>query len=597
VLAGFLRALGVPDSAIPAADTERAARYRTLLAGRRVLVVLDDAASAAQVRPLLPGSSGCAVIVTSRNTLPDLPGAAPLGLGGLDHDEARALFGAIVGPDRAAAEPAALDGVLAACAGLPLAVRIAASRLASRPGWSLAHLTARLADQARRLAELTVGDLAVRASFAVSYDALPADRAEPERVDTARLFRLLGLPAATVLGLPAIAALAGRAEPAVAAALEVLTDAHLIGSPAPDQFKLHDLLRSYAAELSAEADTPDERTAALRRLLGWYGGQAIAAAQVLEPGRNFPPAALTTQPFLAGSDPARALRWYEGELPGLLSAVRQAGQLGLHDVAAQLAIGMWPFFQRAAHLEDWLAVSRAGVASARHLDDDYLLSWLLAGLGAVCQQNDLFGEAQDCLTEALTIRRRTGNRPGQAAILNFLGMGMSRRDRFDEALEFLRPALDIYLELGDQANVRLVLNNTGHALRGLKRYDEAVAFLERAMAIAVEHGDRHDEGIVRSTLGDIYLDLGRHEEAAGQYRLALAALEETAPEHVDLADVLHGLGSALAGLGRPAEAREAWLAAIPILDRLGDPRADSLRARIADLDPGPAPADGTGLTC
>jgi DNA-binding SARP family transcriptional activator len=229
VVARFLRDLGDRDAAIPAGEEERAARYRSVLAGRKVLVVLDDARDAAQVRPLLPGSAGCAVIVTSRNMLPDLPGAAPLGLGVLGPDEALALFSAIIGAARAAAEPDATARVLACCAGLPLAIRVAGGRLASRPAWTVAQLAARLADKRDRLAELAVGDLAVRASFAVSYAALTsggapdAVRAGPPGADPARLFRLLGLPDMAELPLPAIAALAGQPAAPVAVALETLT--------------------------------------------------------------------------------------------------------------------------------------------------------------------------------------------------------------------------------------------------------------------------------------------------------------------------------------------------------------------------------------
>jgi len=291
VLARFLHDLGLPDAAIPAGEAERAAQYRTVLAGRRVLVVLDDARDAAQVRPLLPGTAGCGVIVTSRSALPGLSGATLLGLGVLDDGEARELFTAIVGPQRVAAEPDAAARVLASCAGLPLAVRIAASRLASRPGWSIAHLAAKLADERTRLAELTAGDLAVRASFAVSYDALPA-AGGPAAPDPARVFRLLGLPAAAVLSLPAIAALAGRQAGETAAALETLTEAHLLECPAPDRYRLHDLLRSYAADLAQGTDGGDERSSALARMLRWYGEQAVVAARVLAPGDRFAASAL-----------------------------------------------------------------------------------------------------------------------------------------------------------------------------------------------------------------------------------------------------------------------------------------------------------------
>ena len=588
VLARFLRDLGVPDVAIPAGEAERAARFRTLLAGRRVLVALDDARDESQVRPLLPGTAGCGVIVTSRNTLPGLPGSALLDLEVLDPAEGQELFGVIVGPERAAAEPEATASVLASCGGLPLAIRIAASRLASRPGWTIAHLAARLTDENARLAELTIGDLAVRASFAVSYDTLPGPAA-PGDPDPARVFRLLGLSFGRVLSLAAIAALADAREDAVAAALDVLTDAHLIQSPAPDRYRLHDLLRSYAAELAQETEPPAERTAAVARLLRWYCHQAVAAAQTLTTVSRLPmTVALPNDGPPAILRPEQALDWYESELANLVTAARQAAGLGMHDVAAQIASAMWGFFRRTPYLEDWIAVSQLGVASARQLGDEYALVWMLNGLGQAYGRQGEFAESHRALTEALEIRRRSGDRGGEAAILNSLACDLFYQERFGEALEYLWPALAIHTSRGEKKQVGVVLNNIGHALLGLRRPGEALGYLGRALEIRQAEDDRYGMGITESTLGDACRELGRFEDAVEHYEQARAALEATARDHADQADVQYGLGIALDALGRADEARDAWLAAARIFDRYSDPRAAELRARLAV--PGPRPA-------
>lgn len=578
VLARFLRDLGVPDAAIPAGEAERAARYRTLLAGRRVLIVLDDARDAAQVRPLLPGTAGCAVLVTSRSTLPGLPGTALLNLGVLDQSEAGDLFGAIIGTDRAAAEPDATAAVLACCAGLPLAVRIIASRLASRPHWSIAHLAARLAVEQDRLAELAAGDLAVRASFAVSYDALPAGQPDP-----ARVFRLLGLADLAVVSLPAVAALAGRPAGEVAAALEILTDAHLLESPAVERFRLHDLLRSYAAELAGQTDSAQDRNAALHRMLGWYGEQAVTAARILAPGRLLPTTvAVPAAAPAAMAGLAQALDWYETERASLLAAARRAAALGRHDVAAQIAVAMWDFFQRTPYADDWLAISQIGVSSARQLGDDAVLGWLLNALGQVHGPQRKFADSRRYLSESLEIRQRTGDRHGEASVLNSLAVDLFYQERFEDALEYLRAALAIYTDLGEQPDAAIILNNMGHGLLCLKRHDEALDHLGQALMIQQEIGARHAEGITQTTIAQVNLDLGRFEAAVEHYRRARAALlDESIRDHLDQADILCGLGTALAALGRAGEAREAWLAAIPILDGAADPRAAELTARLA----------------
>jgi DNA-binding SARP family transcriptional activator/tetratricopeptide (TPR) repeat protein len=601
VLGELLRALGGADSPIPEGEVERAARYRSLLADRRVLVVLDDARDAAQVRPLLPGGAGCAVIVTSRAALPGLAGAVQLGLDVLGEREARELFTAIVGSTRAAAEPEAVAQVLACCAGLPLAVRIAASRLVSRPGWSIAYLAGRLAGERGRLAELAVGDLAVRASFEISYQALPAGQSGGTGAtcftDPAWLFRLLGLADAVVLSVGAVAALAGRplAGPAddppaeLAAALEVLTDAHLVESPAPGRFRLHDLLRSYAAELARRTDTEQERTAAISRMLRWYGEQVVRGALALAP--RLPASDLIPAGVAAMADPAQAIDWYEIELASLRAAVGQAAGLGLHDVVAQIAAAMWAFFIRSPYRDDWVAVTEAGMASARTLGDDALLSWLLNSLGQAHAFQHRSAEARRCLTEALEIRRRTGDRTGVAVVLNSLGMVAYQDGRFEKALDYACSALASLSETDEPWLAGVYLADVGEALLRLHRHDEALCYLERALAIQQEIGDKHGEGMTESTIAEIYLALGRHEESLEHYQRSWAALQDTSRDSLHHADTLYGMGAALAGLDREDEARDTWRAAIPLLDRLGDPRAAELRDRLAGSRGTGEPAD------
>ena len=282
VLARFLRDVGVEGDKVPVGDDERAALYRTRLTGRRMLILLDNAKDAAQVRPLLPGSASCAVLVTTRNRTPDLASTRFVDLHVLEDTEALTLFSRIVDDDRPAAEPDATAEVLLACAGLPLAIRICAARLAARKQWRIATLANRLRNEQRRLDELETGDLAVRSSFQVSYDSLRAGR---HGIDPARVFRLLGLWHGASISLPAAAALFGESEDDVADALETLVDANLLESPAADWYQFHDLLRVYATERAQEEESEADRTEAIGRLLRWYLETGEAAADAVSPRR------------------------------------------------------------------------------------------------------------------------------------------------------------------------------------------------------------------------------------------------------------------------------------------------------------------------
>ena len=381
VLAGFLRALGVEGAVIPEGLEERVRLYRSRLADRRVLVVLDNAASEAQVRPLLPGSHGCAVLVTSRARLGGLEAAHSLTLDVLDPDQAVALLAKLAGPGRVAAEPEAAQQIVRLCGWLPLAVRIAGARLAGRPHWRLALLAERLADEHRRLDELATGDLEVRASVALSYHG----RGEQER----RLFRLLGLLAAPSFPAWVAAALLDIGLAEAEGLLERLVDAQLVEAAGQDQagqlrYRLHDLLRVYARERLHAEEPASAQQASLERVLQAYLTLAEQADALLEPsGLNH-----------YGGDPARGPRdhpaaaiverdplgWLEAERASLVAAVEQACDAGLGELGWRLADALAGFFQLRAHWDDWQHTHALALAAARRAGDRDAEGRVLASL-------------------------------------------------------------------------------------------------------------------------------------------------------------------------------------------------------------------------
>jgi len=369
VLARFLRQLGVDGDQVPAGEDERAGLYRTRLAGRRMLIVLDDARDAAQARPLVPGSVSCGVLVTSRNLMPDLAGGRLVDLDVLDPAEARALLAKIVGAGRLDAEPDATASLLATCAGLPLAIRIAGVRLAGRASWTIASLAEKVADERRRIDEFTAGDLAVRACFQVSFEALPA--AGAGRLDPARTFRLLGLWHGPHLSLPAAASLLAEPEDLVAGSLELLVDAHLLQSLATDRYRLHDLLRVYAAEKAQAQEPEQDRDEAVRRILTWYLHTAAAAGRVISPQHARVPLGEVSlaAPALSFASLEQALDWCESARADLVAAAGQAAAAGLHEIAWKLPAAMMSFLYRRGHWADWVATHEDGLNSARVLGD------------------------------------------------------------------------------------------------------------------------------------------------------------------------------------------------------------------------------------
>jgi DNA-binding SARP family transcriptional activator len=582
VLARFLRELGVDGTQVPVSDEERAALYRTQLSGRRILIVLDDARDAAQVRPLLPGSASCGVLITSRKRLPDLAGVRLVDLEVLDDDEARALLVRIVGAERLEAETEATDQVLAACAGLPLAVRIAGARLATRTNWTIQTLARRLANERRRIDELKVGDLAVRACFQVSFASLPA--VGPGGVDPARAFRLLGLWQGPSIGLPAAAALLGEPEDEVADSLEILVDAHLLQSPAADRYRFHDLLRVYAAEQAMAQEAGKGRDDAVHQALEWYVHAASAADHAISPHRErvpIEPAPPDHPPPEFGGVGA-ALDWCEAERLNLVASTSQAAERGWHDIAWKIPVMSMVFFKQRGYWTDWIATHRTALTSARVCGDKRGEAWVLNNLGMA------FGlrrkaEAVGWFEQALAIRREIGDKRGEAQSANNLADTYLELGRVSEALDPLERALRLQRQVGHRYGEGVALNNLGEAYLGLGRITDAVSSLEQARDIFRQIGDLGGEGYTLHNLGQANLDLGRILEASGWYEQALAIRRKVGDRFAE-AVTLTQLGRAQRRMGKPGEARESWIRALGVFASLGDDaQAAELRAELANL--------------
>ena len=481
MLARFLRDLGVDGRDIPVDEAERAARYRTILAGRRMLVVLDNARDAAQVRPLLPGTASCAVLVTTRSRMPDLASTKLVDLNVLDDEEALTLFTRVVGDERAAAEPEATAELLLACAGLPLAIRICAARLATRSGWTIQAMANRLRDEHRRLDEMSVGDLAVRASFQVSFASLPAS-AQPDGIAPADAFRLLGLWHGPSISSAAAAALFGTPEYLAADALEVLVDAHLLESTAPDRYKFHDLLRVYSSEravadLSGQTATP--RSAACS------AGTCAPPTRPPRPSRRIAttcrwttpktpirrrsasPAPRTPSPGMTASAPT----WSPPPVrPPRPACTRSPGGCPPPCSVVFNSRGNWA---------DCIATHRIALESARQAGNRQGEAWVLNNLG------DALGSPAIAKASVTWSRRsRSGARSatgwGEAQAANNLADAYSASGRTDEALDLLRRALDLNREVGNRYGEGVALVNLGAALLDLDRAEEAIDYLLQA---------------------------------------------------------------------------------------------------------------------
>jgi DNA-binding SARP family transcriptional activator len=592
VLARFLRDLGVDGNKVPAGADERAALYRTRLTSRRVLVLLDNAKDAAQVRPLLPGSASCAVLVTTRRRPTDLASTRFVDLNVLQTAEAMALFSRIVDDERPAEEPEATAEVLLACAGLPLAIRICAARLAARKHWKIATMAKRLRDERRRLDELKTGDLAVRASFQVSYDTL---QTADYGADPARSFRLLGLWQGASISLPAAAALLGEEEDEMTEALETLVDANLLESPGPDWYRFHDLLKFYATERAQAEEPEEERAVAVARLLQWYLAMADASATTVSPHRYRVP--LEHEPAPARLPPATvedALEWYETERENVLAAIRQAAGTGLHDVAWGLAATLFPIFNRHDNWADCIIANRIGADSARLAGHRGGEAWTLQNLGqALARLRD--EEALSVLEQALTMCREIGDRAGEGRTAVVLADAYNTLRGPEVALGHSQRCLEILREVGNDSLLGTGLNNHGEYCLELGRLDEAAECFREAHEIWERIGG-YGKGHALHNLARVQLE-------SGEPAKALATLAEAQRAHrasgdlIGQAKTLMYIGQGRHATGDDDQARAAWTEALAIFEGLkADAEAADIRSALAKLANGRGKRGSSDLT-
>jgi tetratricopeptide (TPR) repeat protein/transcriptional regulator with XRE-family HTH domain len=578
---GFLDALRVPAARIPPDLDAQAGLYRSVLAGRRVLVVLDNARDAGQVRPLLPGAPGCLVLVTSRSLLSGLvasDGAHLIDLDLLTPAECRDLLAARLGPHRVAVEPQAVAQITAACGRLPLALAILAARAAARPGFPLRALAAELrSGPLDALAADSDPATDVRTVFSWSYRALsPA---------AARLFRLLSLPSGASISAPAAASLAGLPMLETRPLLTELTAAHLICEQAPGRYACHDLLRAYARQLARDEDCDRQRDAAIGRVLDHYLHTAHAADRLLDPSRDV----ITLGPARPGVSPQqhadrrRSLAWFTAEHAVLLAAVDDAAAAGSDACAWQLAWTLWPFLDRRGHWHDQAATGRAALAAARRLADPQAQARAHRLLATAYLALDRCDDARTHLTHALELCRQAGEAAGQGRAEHGLALVCGKQDRHVQALGHARRAVELYRAAGHQRGQARALNSAGWSHVQLGDYQQALIAAQHALALHTELGDQHGLAHTWDTLGCARHHLGQYGQATDCYQRALSIYRELDDQYYE-AGTLGRLGDTRQAAGDPDAARDAWQRALAIFDDLSHPSAGQLRAKLAALD-------------
>jgi tetratricopeptide (TPR) repeat protein len=581
----FLDALGVRAGQLPASLDAQAGLYRSLLAGRRMLVLLDNARDAGQVRPLLPASRGCLVLVTSRNQLTGLAaaeGAMPLALDLLTGEEAEELLAARLGGDRLAADRAAARELTGLCARLPLALAIAAARAATQPALPLADLAAELRDAGGRLDALDAGDPAasVRAVFSWSYQQLDAA--------AARMFRLLGLHPGPAIGAPAAASLAGLPLRQARAVLTELTRAHLLAEPAPGRFAFHDLLRAYAAE-RAQADEDDAgRHAAVHRMLDHYLHTAFPAALLIHPTNGtIPP-----PPLQPGAEPQRladigqAQAWFEVERQVLMGAATQALEAGFYTHAWQIAWALGRFLDLLGHWDDWLAAERIALTATERLGDRAAQAFAHWQFGYARAR---LGDPEDALgylEQALSIYTELGDRACAGDVHISIGVTLEKQGRDADALGHSRQALELFTAADDRAGQALALNGIGWLHIKLGDYRQARTSCGQALELFQERGYPRLEADIWDSLGLAHHHLGDHAQSAACYQRALGLYREIGDRWAQ-AETLGHIGDTRLAAGQPDETRAAWEEALAILDDLHHPDAGQVRARLAGLGAAP----------
>ena len=609
VLTNFLRAMDVPPGKIPTDVEALSALYRSVVAELQLLIVLDNASSADQVRPLLPGQGNCRVLVTSRNRLSSLvvrEGASRLSLNLLDQHHSESLLRSIIGEARASEARDAVSIIAKICSGLPLTLRIAGEIVVRFSETSLNDLAIELSEERGRL-DFFDGDdesVAVRSVFSWSYRAL-----KPE---VSRLFRVLGLHPTGDFGVPVASALANVTETRCRRLLDSLAGAHLVESHSAGRYRFHDLLHDYAAECAEVDEIVEARNSAKKRMIEFYLYTAAEADRIFVP--DLPPIVplvpIGVRERFEGSR-LLALEWSEAERANVVSIVRLAATDGFRMMAWQLALVPWGFYELRKHWADWIKTHEIGLLSARECDEQLAEAMILNSLGIAYRDLRRFEEALGCFEDSLAIRTEIGDEHGQALNLNSIGITMRELGRYDDAIRYGEQSLDIRRRIQFRWGEAHCLADLGIANLALHDFDRATSLLEEALGIWRAIGAQQGEAMTLVRLGEAYFAIGdidgslrwsgeavdlaneigsRIDEAAGLYYSARAyrALSNLEPalQALEISlEIRRSLGhyygelQGLVELGRLLIAMRKYRDARTALDA-----ARSLSARINDSD-------------
>lgn len=582
VVRRFLDALGVSPPAIPASVEAQVGMYRSLLAGRRMLLLLDNARDADQVAPLLPGAPGCLVLVTSRNQLSGLvaAGARPITLDLLSHDESVQMLAQRLGLERVAAEPDVIAEIVARCARLPLALAIVAARAVANPEFPLSTLAEQLRGARRRLDELDGGDTATdaRAVFSWSYRSLDAP--------AARLFRLLGLHPGPDVTVQAAASIAGKPVAHVRPLLAQLVRANLLSEHTPGQYTFHDLLRAFSSELTETEDSASDRHAATQRMLDHYLHTACNADLLLFPhGERI---MLTTpEPGVCTEDPGdhdQAMAWFTAEHPVLLAVIEQAARTGFHRHACQLAWAVFVFLHRKGHWQERAATQHVALDAARHLGDACAQARSHRYLGSAYADLGREDDAHIHLRHALELANDVGDPVEQAWCHYYreLLYGMHGRDA--EALDSAQQALQLFQVADDRTGHAIALTDVGWYLGRLGRHRQAVELCQQALCLHEELDNRPYQAHTWSCLSEIYQQLGDQPRSIDSMRRALDLFRELGDRFGE-ASALAKLSELHSNAGDPDAAHDASRAAHAVLSELDPSVAEQVQIQLGSFDP------------
>ena len=574
----FLDALNVPPQRLPINPDAQASLYRSLMTRRRMLIVLDNARDTAQVRPLLPGAPGCLVVVTSRNQLTGLVavnGARPLTLDLLTVHEARELLAHRLGVDRITAEPDAVEEVITRCARLPLALSLVAAHLAIRPQADLRTLADRLCDPQHRWHTLTGDDPTsdVQAVFSWSYQAVTAD--------TARLFRLLGLHSGPDITAPAAASLAALSIEQVQPLLAELVRANLLVEHTIGRFTLHDLLRTYAAELARRDDSPPQRRAALHRVLDYYLHAAWTADLRLQPHRD----PIPVQPAQDGvistelDTPEAAVAWLTAEQSVLLTTVGHAAGHRFDDHAWKLAAALTGFLYHHGQWHNMAAVQRTALEAARRQKDLQGQAHSHRSLAIASARLDQLDRAHAHLTTALDMFTKLDDLPGQAYVHQTFSRVFDQQGRHSDGVRHTQQAVQLYRKVGHRTGLANALNSLGWHEAHTGDLDNALTHCRQALQLHQDIGNRHGQALTWDSLGYIHQHRGEHDRAIDCYQRAVE-LYRTIANRYDEADTLIHLADLHHSTGNTDTARQTLQHALAILDDLDHPDAAEMRTRL-----------------